>query len=136
MNKNQLLYRVGLVSVSLLLMMAMLAIALPQKATAAVSAESKPDPNAVFTSYIKNNKVYINLAAPKEDVKFRVRAKDAARSFPKWYELGTLLAERKEAKKAIYPLPAALKKTLHIDVCLKSQINNRLTCQKVYNPGQ
>ena len=39
MNKNQLLSRVGLVGVSLLLVMAMLAIALPQKAMAAVKSD-------------------------------------------------------------------------------------------------
>jgi hypothetical protein len=136
MNKNQLLSRVGLVSVSLLLVMALLAIALPQRAMAAVSADSKPDPNAVFTTFLKNNRVYINLAAPKEDVKFRVRVKDASRSMPKWYELGTLLTDRKEAKTGIFPLPAALKKTLYIDVCLKNQSSNRLTCKKIFNPGQ
>ena len=136
MDKNQHLYRVGLVSVSLLLIFAMLAIALPQQATAAGSDDSKPDPNAVFSTYVRNNKVYVDLAAPKERVKFRVRVKDAARSFPKWYELGTLLADKKQAAKAIYPVPKALKGTLHLDVCLKNQHTNRLTCHKVYNPGQ
>ena len=135
MNKNQLFSRVGLVGVSLLLVMAMLAIALPQKAMAAVSAESKPDPNAVFSTYVKNNRVYINLSAPKEDVKFRVRVKDASKSFPKWYDLGFLTADKKEARQVNYTLPKALKKVLHIDVCLKNQNTNRLTCQRLFNPG-
>jgi hypothetical protein len=135
MNKKQLLSRVGLVSLNVLLVFALLAIALPQQALAAGNAEAKPDPNAVFTAYVKNGKIVIDLAAPKEHVKFRVRVKDAAQSMPKYFNLGWLLADKKVAQKVEYALPKALKGALHLDVCLKNQINNRMTCQKVYNPG-
>jgi hypothetical protein len=133
MNKNQRLYRIGLVSVSLLLVVALLAIALPQKAAASV--ESNPDPNANFTAYVKNGKLYINLSAPKEDVKYKVRVKDAAKSTPKFYDLGWLKADKKQGQKVSYGLPKAIRSALHLDVCLKNQRNDRLTCKKVYNPG-
>jgi hypothetical protein len=32
-------------------------------------------------------------------------------------------------------LPKAIRSALHLDVCLKNQRNDRLTCKKVYNPG-
>jgi hypothetical protein len=131
MQKKQALTRFGFVAISLLLVLALLAITLPQSVQAANSA----DPNANFTTYIRNGRVYISLAAPQQRVKFRVRLKDAAQSQPKFFNAGFLIADRKKAQSLNFALPASLKKTLHIDVCLKNQTLNKLTCHKVFNPG-
>jgi hypothetical protein len=131
MQKKQFFARFGFVAISLLLVLALLAIAIPQK----VQAASSTDSTANFTAFVKNGRIYINLAAPKLTTKFRVRLKDAAKSQPKFYDLAWLIAQQKEARSVSYVLPAALKKTLHIDVCLKNQTSNKITCKKVYNPG-
>ena len=72
MQKKQVLARFGFVALSLLLALSLLAIALPEK----VQAASTTDPNANFTQYTKNGRVYVSLAAPREKVKFRVRLRD------------------------------------------------------------
>jgi hypothetical protein len=123
--------RFGFVAISLLLVLALVAIAMPQK----VQAASSVDPVANFSTYVKNGRVYINLAAPKIQTKFRVRLKDAAKSQPKFFDLAWLVAAAKEARSVSYAIPPALKNTLYIDVCLKNQTSNKLTCHKVYNPN-
>lgn len=131
MQKKQVLARFGFVALSLLLALSLLAIALPEK----VQAASTTDPNANFTQYTKNGRVYVSLAAPREKVKFRVRLRDSTLSQPKYYDVGWLATDQKKAKTANFAIPEALKKTLHIDVCLKNHTTNRLTCHRVYNPG-
>lgn len=131
MQNKQTWKRFGFVAISLLVLLSLLAITLPEK----VQAASTTDPNANFTQYIKNGRIYVSLAAPRERVKYRVRLKDSSISQPKFYDAGWLITDQKVAKSASYLIPAALKKTLHIDVCLKNQSTNRLTCHKIYNPG-
>lgn len=132
MHKKPIFARFGFVVLSLLLVLSLLAITLPEK----VQAQTATDPNANFTQYLNKGRVYVNLAAPRSKVKFRVRLKDATQNQPKFYDVGWLITDAKQAKSASFSIPAALKKTLYLDVCLKNQTTNRLTCHKLLNPGQ
>ena len=132
MNKNQWFYRVALWTIALVVIISLLAVSLPQTAQA---ANNNLPTNATYSASGRKGKITINTAGFREQTKFKVRVKDAAQSQPKFYNLGSFIAEKKTSQTNTFVLPKALRSALWVDVCLKDQHNDKLYCQKVFNPN-
>jgi len=133
MDKTHWFNRIGMAGIVLILVLSLLAIALPQSAQAA--SDDKLPNNATYTVYIRNGRVFITTAGFPEKTKFKVRVKDASKSQPKFFNLGWVVTPKKDSLLTAFTLPKAIKSALWLDICLKSQQNDKLFCRKVFNPG-
>lgn len=120
--------RIGFIALSLLLVAALLAIALPQKAQAAT------DPGA-FSVALKNGKINLTTSGYSGNHKFKVRVRDGTASKGGFKDVGMIKVPKKVSSTFSFAIPKTLAKTLYLQICLKDQTSNTLNCKTVVNPG-
>ena len=79
----------------------------------------------------------INVTVSGLNVKkasFKIRARNSTTGVGGWVTLGTFKAKKKDTKKMVYTIPAELRSSLYIQVCLKNQTTDELTCKTVIHP--
>lgn len=121
-----------LIGVSILLIVAIFVSAFPQATQAAPSAATT---TGTFSTYVKNGKVYITTSGYTGTEKFLVKVRNGGLPNPKWFKQGIIKPVKTTAQTNVFALPKALAKVLYIQVCLKNQKNDQLTCKVALNPG-
>lgn len=129
MNNNRSYARIGLVVISLLLVVSLIAVAWPQ---GQVQAATEP---GNMRAWVQNGKIYLQTSAFSNNRPYKVKVRDATQSTGGWKTLGTAKIKKNTTQQFIYPIPKALAKTVYINVCLKDQFTNKLFCKIAINPG-
>jgi hypothetical protein len=132
MKKTTRAYRFTLLGISALLIVALLVSVLPQATQAASSAATT---TGTFSTSIRNGKVYITTSGYTGTEKFMVKVRNGGLPNPKWFKQGVLKPVKTATQTNVYALPKALFKVLYVQVCLKNQKNDRLSCKIALNPG-
>ncbi len=128
MQKHSQFSRISLVVVSLVLVFAMLAITLPEKAQAALSP-------GTLNAWVQNGKIYVKLSGFTEKNQLRLKVREATQGIGGWKSLGTVKVDRKTDTTTTFPIPKTLAKKIYLNVCMKNMTTNVLTCKVVVNPG-
>lgn len=129
MEQKHILSRIGLLSISLLLVLALLAVAIPQKTQAAT------EDTGSFTASIQNGKIVVSLSGFTNKHVMLVKVRDATQGVGGWKNLGKLKIAKNASLSKNFAIPKSLATTMYLNVCVKDQSTDTLTCKAVLNPN-
>lgn len=121
--------RLGLIVLSLLLVAAILVATLPQRVQAAT------EDTGSFSAYAQNGKIYISLTGFNQKHVFLLKARDAKQGVGGWKNLGKVRVDKKTSLATNFAIPKALSNNIYLNVCIKDQTSDKLTCRAVVNPN-
>jgi hypothetical protein len=128
MNRKHIYTRIGFLTISLLLVLVLLAVSMPQTVQAAITPGK-------FDAWVQNGKIYVRNSDYSTNQQVRVKVRDAGQGVGGWKLLGKIKIPKKTTQTNIFPIPKALAKTVYLNVCQKNMFTNKLTCKVVVNPG-
>lgn len=127
-------YRISSLAICLAFILALVVAVIPAPALAKdkLVPITEVDEDATYTAYARGGRIFITLDKFSAKHVFKVKVREPAK-VKAWTTLGTVKVVKKTKVTAVFAVPASLKKSMYIGVCLKEQTTDHLVCLNVVN---